>query len=182
MHWDSHVNSVCKKISSIPGVMNRFGNSVDKSTLNSIYYAHVNSHISYLLPIWGNSTTQNLLNSLQVSQNQAIRSLFRRDYFAHGLSTQQIREKYNILSIQQNVRYGMALLAFRIKRGLIKNDIQLNTNEQRHSHSTRTAGNIYQQTYRTNSGKHLTSRIIAVEYNNLPPHLKNSRSIFHGLF
>lgn len=157
--------------------MNRFGNSVDKTTLISVYYAHVNSHLTYMMPIWGYSASQHLIKSLQVAQNQSLRSLFRSDYYSNGLSTEQIREKYKILSVSQNLTYNTALLGFKIKRGLIKNDVQINTQNQFHSYSTRSAGNLYQQTYRTNAGKYLTSRIIAIELNKLPPNIKESSSI-----
>lgn len=48
---------------------------------------------------------------------------------------------------------------------------------QRHTYATRNATNVYQHGYRTNSGKHLTSRIIAIEYNLLPTNIRNSQSI-----
>lgn len=79
LHWDAHINTICSKISSISGVLNRMGNTVDRSTLTSIYYAHVNSHLSYVAPVWGFAATDTLLNSLQVAQNQSLRSLFRSD-------------------------------------------------------------------------------------------------------
>lgn len=178
MRWDGHINSICSKISSIAGVMNRLGNTVDKNTLISLYYAHVNSHISYMSPLWGNAATDTLLNSLQVVQNQALRSLFRVDYYANGLGTEEIRNKHKILSIRQNIQYNTATLAFKIKNGQIKSNIQLNEINSRHSYPTRQSRNLYQCGFRTNSGKHLTSRIIAIEYNKLPTIIQNSQSIF----
>lgn len=108
-YWDAHVNNICSKISSISGVVNLFGNAVDKNTLKSIYYAHVNSHLSYMAPVWGITSTDALLNALQVAQNQSLRSLFRDDYYANGLSTDEIRKKHNILSIRQNIQYNTTL-------------------------------------------------------------------------
>lgn len=70
------------------------------------------------------------------------------------------------------------MLAFKIKKGLIKSDIQINLVNQQHSYSTRNASNIYQQSFRTNAGKHLNSRVIAIEFNNLPNDVKNSETVF----
>lgn len=178
MKWDSHVNNICSKISSMAGVINRLGNSVNKNTLLSIYYAHVNSHISYLSPIWGNAATDMLLNSLQVVQNQALRSLFRIDYYSNGLSTDEIRNKHKILSIRQNIQYNTAMLAFKVKKGLIKSNIQLNLINTLHSYPTRQSRNLSQSAFRTNSGKHLTSRAVAIEYNKLPINIKNCQTVF----
>lgn len=176
LHWDSHINNVCSKISSISGVINRIGNAVDSGTLKSIYYAHVNSHLAYLTPVWGNAATEVLLNALQVAQNQSLRSLFRTDYYANGLSTVEIRKKHKILSVRQNIKYNTAMLAFKIKNGLIKSDIQLNLVNQRHTYATRNATNMQQPRFRTNSGKYMTTRIIAIEYNNLPINIQNCNS------
>lgn len=178
LRWDVHIKTITSKISSIAGIMKRFGKNVDGKTLISMYHAYVNSHISYMSPVWGNSATQIHINNVQVAQNQALRSIFRKDYYVEGLSTEEIRVKYNLLSVRQNVQYNTALLAFKIKRGLIKTDIQINTINNVHSHNTRSTGNIYQASFRTNSGKTLTARLIAIEFNNLPNEIKNSQSIF----
>lgn len=177
LRWNTHINKICSKISSISGVIGRIGNAVNKTTLISIYYAHVNSHLSYLAPVWGNAATDILLNALQVAQNQALRSLFRIDYYANGLCTEDIRKKHNILSVKLNIRYNTAMLAYKIKNNLIKTNIQIDLVNQRHTYATRNATNVYQHGYRTNSGKHLTSRIIAIEYNRLPPNIRNSQSL-----
>lgn len=126
LHWDEHIKHIASKISSIAGVFGRIGNNVDKKTLISIYYAYVNSHLTYMSPIWGNSTTQILINTLQVIQNQALRAIFRTDYYANGISTDKIRQKYKILSVHQNIKYNTTMLAFKIKKGMIKSDVQLN--------------------------------------------------------
>lgn len=160
------------KISSISGVVNRIGNVVDKNTLKSIYYAHVNSHLSYMAPICGFAATEALLNALQVAQNQSLRSLFRVYYYANGLSTEEIRK---------NIQCNTAILAYFIKNNIIKTNIQLNLINQVHAYPTRSATNIYHQSFRTNSGKHLTTRVVAIEYNKLPTNIqlniKNCQSI-----
>lgn len=157
--------------------MNRIGNSVDKTTLISMYYAYVNSHISNLIPIWGHSATESLLNALQVAQNQALRALFRADYYANGLGTRDIRGKYNILSVRQNINYNTAMLAYKIKNNLLKTNILMNTVNQMHSYSTRGADSLYQRGFRTNSGKHLISRVTAIEFNKLPINIQNSQTL-----
>lgn len=178
LHWDAHINTICSKISSISGVLNRMGNTVDRSTLTSIYYAHVNSHLSYVAPIWGFAATDTLLNSLQVAQNQSLRSLFRSDYYANGLSTDDIRKKYAILSVRQNIRYNTAMLAYKMRNSLVKTDVQINLINQRHSYSTRGASDVLQGSFRTNSGKYMTSRTVAIEFNKLPINVRNCQSIY----
>lgn len=104
--------------------------------------SQINSHLSYLAPVWENSATDILLNSLQVVQNQALRTLFRIDYYANGLSTDEIGKKPKILSVRQNIRYNTAMLAYKVKRGQIKTNIEINTINNIHICPTRNALNL----------------------------------------
>lgn len=81
LHWDLQISKICTKMSRISGVMSRLGNSVNDQFLTSIYYAHIQSHISYMSPIWGHSASEQLINTLQVTQNNAIRSIFGSEYY-----------------------------------------------------------------------------------------------------
>lgn len=90
LHWDMHITAINKKISRMSGILHRLGNSVNETTLISIYYSHIHSHPTYLSPIWGHSATKTNLDSLQVVQNNAIRAIFRREYYSNGLHTHHI--------------------------------------------------------------------------------------------
>lgn len=177
LQWNEHIDKISKKINRMSGVMHRIGNTVDATTLKSIYYAHVQSHISYLSPVWGNSTTSLLLNAVQVVQNNAIRSIFRHEYYSSGLNTDQIRAKYKILNVRQVFKYETAMLAYKIQNKIIKINIESESVGNRHGYSTRNAYQLYHANYRTNVGKFLIARLIAVEFNLLPEELRNQPSL-----
>lgn len=134
--------------------MIRMGNNVNRQFLISIYYAHIHIHLSYMSPVWGHSDTENLISTLQIAQNNAIRSIFRERYFAFGLSTEQIRNDYGIFSVRQLIKFNSATLAFKIERSMIKTDIVINHLGDRHNYRTRNAGSIYQSFFRSNAGKY----------------------------
>lgn len=177
LQWDKHIDKIATKINRISGVIHRIGNTVDTTTLTSIYYAHVHSHLSYMSPIWGQSATENLLNTIQVVQNNAIRSIFRREYYASGLSTNQIKTKFNILNVRQISKYETAILAYKIDKKLIKTNIETIQMSSRHNYNTRNSNQLYQQNFRTKAGKYLISRLIAVEFNMLPTDLRSLPSL-----
>lgn len=77
LHWNMHIAKICTKVGRMAGVMSRLNNNVNEQFLTSIYYSHVHSHISYLPTIWGHSATDYQISSLQMAQNNAIRSIFR---------------------------------------------------------------------------------------------------------
>lgn len=177
LQWDMHIDKISTKINRISGVIHRIGNTVDTSTLKSIYYAHVHSHLAYMSPIWGQSATEYLLNTIQVIQNNAIRSIFRKEYYAFGLSTNQIRTKFNILNVRQISKYETAILAYKINKKIIKTNIETIQMSSRHNYNTRNSNQLYQQSFRTKTGKYLISRLIAVEFNMLPTDLQSLPSL-----
>lgn len=177
LHWDLQISKICTKLSRISGVMNRLGNNVNKQFLTSLYHAHIQSHIIYMAPIWGHSATEHQIMSLQVAQNNAIRSIYRSEYYARGLSTCQIRRANNILSVRQLIKYDTVVLAFKIEKKLIKTNISINHRADMHSYNTRNANNMHQRSFRTNIGRFSISRVIATEYNQLPNSIKNCETL-----
>lgn len=178
LNWDLHVKKVESKVSRMTGVLHRLGNSVYKSTLISIYYSHVYSHLIFMAPIWGNSTNENNLSTLQVIQNNALRTIFRTDYYANGLSTNEIKKKYCLLNIKQIVKYETAMLAYKVRCDLFKSDIKLKKRSQQISYNLRNPDNLFQQSFKNNSGKNIISRLVAIELNTLPNEIKTINSLF----
>lgn len=176
LHWDIQIGIITSKMSRIAGVMSRIGNNVNKQFLISIYYSHIHSHISYMSSIWGHSSTEYLIDSIQVAQNNAIRSIFRNEYYAHALTTNEIRKKYNILSVRQVIKFNTSCLAYKITHRLMKSDIVITTVADRHNYATRNAHSLNQHPYRSNAGKFCTNRVIAVEYNSIPIDITNCPS------
>lgn len=177
IRWDLQIEKIAKKINRISGVIHRIGNSVNTNTLTSIYYAHIHSHLTYMSPIWGHSVPDALLRSIQTAQNNAIRSIFRREYYALGLSTNQIRKNFKIFDVRQIVKYETAMLAYKINNKRIKTDINTIAMNSRHNYRTRNSSQLYQCSFRTNIGRYKIARLIAVEWNVLPTELRNLLSL-----
>lgn len=64
LKWNLHIDSICRKIMGITSIVNRLGNKIHQSTRISFYYSMINSHLSYLLPVWCTSASQNDLSRL----------------------------------------------------------------------------------------------------------------------
>lgn len=175
IRWDLQLEKIAKKINRISGVIHRIRNSVNTNTLTPIYYAHIHSHLTYMSPIWGHSVPDSLLRSIQTVQNNAIRSIFRREYYALGLSTNQIRKNFKIFDVRQIIRYETAMLAYKINNKLFKTDINTIAMSSRHNYQTRNSSQLYQCSFRTNIGRYKIAR--QVEWNVLPTELRNLLSL-----
>ena len=56
LSWDCHVDSMIKKMSSGLYILRRMSYLCSLKTLKSIYFAHIHSHLSYGLPIYGGTS------------------------------------------------------------------------------------------------------------------------------
>lgn len=178
LKWDLQIKKIASKVKRIAGVIHRIGNSVEMSTLKSIYYAHIHSHLIFMSPIWGHSAPETLLNTIQTVQNSAIRSIFRREYYAMCVSTNQIRKNFKILNVRQLIKYETAMLAFKIMNKMIKTNVQTIQISNRHNYTTRQSNQLHQNNFRTNAGKNQIARLIAVEWNMLPNTLRRRTSLY----
>lgn len=120
LKWNMHTDMICKKIVGIASVLKRLGNRINQATKLSIYHSVVQSHLSYLSPIWSTSICKLDRNRLQIAQNYAIRRVFNYEYFVLGIGTSQIMRNYNILNVNRLTCLNENLLMFKINKGLLK--------------------------------------------------------------
>lgn len=177
--WLDHIDGIRKKILALAGVTKRLGSRMSKSTKISFYYSMIQSHLSYLSPIWGNSAGIVELKKLQVAQNISIRRIFYREYIMEKLSTEQIRKKYKIPNVKQIIDINSALLTYKIDNRLIKTDLHINRNRT-HNYQTRQRHTPIIHTYNTQMGKTNMLRTCTILYNSLSNEVRNTHSI--GIF
>ena len=63
LNWKAHIHELSKKLSQSIGMLYKIRKSCNQQVLLSLYHAIFNSHMTYGLPVWGN-TTDNLLNRI----------------------------------------------------------------------------------------------------------------------
>ncbi|KAI5748447.1 hypothetical protein M8J77_025602 [Diaphorina citri] len=77
LNYKDHVDMLCSKLNSGCYMLRSLRDKIDDHCLKSVYYAHVHSHISYGIMLWGNSTRA---SDVFVCQKRAIRILKRGSY------------------------------------------------------------------------------------------------------
>lgn len=172
--WDTHVTEICKKKNGISGVIHRIGANVYTSVLKAVYHAHVNSHLTHLISIWGPATSEYNLNLLQICQNNAIRRVFRREYMLGHLHTAQIMKKYGILNVRSLMTIESAALHYKILNRCIRIDHQFEITADSHDHNTRNRERVLTPMYRTNYGKNSVIRASVIAFRKLPIEIQNS--------
>ena len=70
--WNLHVDTLCKKVSSMLGVIKRAGNCANVNLWHRLFDAFVKPRMLYCLPVWG--------NSCEMSSNKLDRTCFAHNY------------------------------------------------------------------------------------------------------
>ena len=78
LNWESHVKHVESKIANATGVLWKMKSCLPQNIKKKIYKALIESHINYMIPVWG-AANDSIIQSLQIVQNRALRNTYNLD-------------------------------------------------------------------------------------------------------
>lgn len=173
LKWTVHIDNIKKKILPIIGVLWRLKNCIPEKIKNNIYNSFVNSHLNYLVGIWGNAY-ETALNPIKTIQCKALKMIHNIDYYTTRTEVFTMTQVLNL----NNLNYkNLCVFLYKVQNNLIKNELNITLNSDIHSHNTRYANNYHIDFTRTNLGK-FSILIKAIHlFNNLPTYIKDSLSI-----
>ena len=87
--WDKHLSKLKSKIRRNMSMLQVGVNLLDIHSKKILYYAQINSHLSYGLPIWGNMISATKMDSIQKLQNKCLRKIDTYE--------KQVQKKYHKL-------------------------------------------------------------------------------------
>ena len=67
--WTKHINNIIAKISANKNLIGKSRNLLSTHAKNSVYYAHIYSHLAYAITVWGNSVTSKQKKILKLYKN-----------------------------------------------------------------------------------------------------------------
>lgn len=140
-----------------------------------IYYAYFHSKMAYLASFWGQAR-QSLIQKIRVLQNSAIRIMMgvkRRDHH-----NQEIYEMSGIMSLNSLIKTQLSIIIFNHRREHKLLQSSILSNNQIHSHLTRTANDIALPIVKsTKYGINGIMYQAISTFNHLPIHIKSSSSL-----
>lgn len=77
--WNSHIETIQNKISSGLYILRNMSMFCSVETLKMIYYAHIHSHISYGIVLYGATSNSNL-STILILQKKALRIILKLNY------------------------------------------------------------------------------------------------------
>ena len=134
-----HVKNVLTKMKRNCNLMRLGKNLLSKQGLKTVYYAHVYSHLSYCISIWGSMIHASQLAKLRSQQDKCMRLIDSK------LSADQVYTKYKVLKIEQVIDLELCIMGFKVHLGdlpenllaTIKSDAKGSSLRKTHRYNTR---------------------------------------------
>ena len=95
------------------GLLTKSKNKLDRLALRSVYYAHIHSHLSYAISIWGSMLSTKQIQKLQKVQNTCLKTI------EPGINITESFKKLKILRISQLVKLELNKLAYKHTHNLL---------------------------------------------------------------
>ena len=172
--WTSHVSRLILKLNHNMNLLKTSKRFLSRHSLLSVYYAHIFSHISYGITLWGNMVPSSMLSKLQHVQNQCLSYVFNKPLLDKDYKSNRILKIRDILWIN-NVKLGYKLLHSHLPTKIL-NLCTTNSNSKdltrTHRYGTRNKNlkNLLKATTRNHYNSYLVKSI--KEFNSLPEPLK----------
>ena len=111
LSWSDHVKNLQNKLLSNKRLLLNARKLLSKSTLHQIYYAHIYSHLTYGLSIWGSMITKKLEKTLYKIQTDCLRIMcnMKNDVSQDILYMQLAMVPFPLLVKQEVVKLGYKL-------------------------------------------------------------------------
>ena len=139
LEWTEHVKSILTKMKRNYNLMRLGANLLSKHSLKIVYYAHVYSHLSYCISIWGSMTSVRQITKLKIQQDKCMRLIDSR------LTTDQVYVKYKILQLDHLIDLELCKMGFKLRLNELpvnlldtfKSDSKGDSLEKTHRYNTR---------------------------------------------
>ncbi len=136
--FNQHIDHVKKKIRPFIPLMWKKGRYIPVSKRKQIYFAYVQSHIVYMLPIYSvGSKTK--LRQLQRLQNRCLKAVFRLPRFTPTTYLYTT----TILPVEKLAMVERITYLHKVVKSLTKNNFEICLNSDIHSHRTRQANDVH---------------------------------------
>lgn len=147
--WSAHVNYVHGKLTSGLYALNRCKNFLSTATLKLMYYGVMHSYILYGVSLWG-GTFKYLTNKLLISQNKAVRCIYRKPNTAKA---DPLFKRGGILKFSDLANIECMKIAYRFSQSQLPPNLAsfFTPNNEIHRHGTRGAGHPHFFRYKLQS-------------------------------
>ncbi len=136
--FNDHVNHIKKQVTPFISLMWRKGKFITVEKRRQLYAAYVQSHLLYMLPIYGDCSLYKL-KELQTLQNRCVKATFRLDRYT---PTTYLYSS-GLLPIMELAKVERICYVHKLVNSLTKHNFEFRTNADVHGRTTRRASRIH---------------------------------------
>lgn len=142
LSFQQHASKIIQKTAPYAGLLRRLNPILPQSMLWQIYYAHIHSRFTYLLPIWS-GVSQQKMSCIERIQNKSIKNILKLPYLTSSATLYNER----LLQFSKMAEYESILLIYKIVTSLVSVDSHLTHNFAITNRSTRQSGALRPPNY-----------------------------------
>ena len=177
--WKAHIKLVCTKLARGCFALIKLRNLVNLSTLKSVYYSMVYTHLQYCIAVWGHAC-KIAVNPLEKMHKKIAKIMVKASFTDPSLPT---FHKLNILKLADIYKLEIAKLTHRVKQHVDKSQFSCfkpvsSLVSSQHNYNTRHSANknYLLPTVRTNFGKRAFEFMGPKIWQEVPSEFKSARS------
>ena len=111
--WTEHIKRLKTKLATQLGLLKRSKRFLSIHAMKMLYYAQINSLISYGISMWGPMVSRCLINQIQTLQDKAVKCIDL------SLNKDLVYNTYKILTVNQMIELEMCKLGFCLVNNLL---------------------------------------------------------------
>ena len=108
LNWNKHTSLLLMKLKQNTHLLSTCKKFLQKSTLKLIYYAHLYSHLTYGIVVWGNMVCRSTLNKIQKTIDNCFMLITGQKPSESGYSKEKMMTIFNLIDLE-NKKLGFQL-------------------------------------------------------------------------
>ena len=173
--WKNHIDELGKKCSSSIGILYRVKHFLPEMALLNLYNTLFLSHINYGITAWGSACNADK-EKLHILQKRALRAVSNSEYRS---ASNPLFIKYSQLKITDLCQLDIGIFMYKYCNNMLPStfDNMFTMNANNHTYATRYASDFEFPNIRLEFCEKSISYRGVKQWNNIPPHIKDSKSI-----
>ena len=175
LKWNLHIDKICTRISKLVRLLSRLRHTINSSNLKIVYNALILPIFDYGDVLYGTASSK-YIDSLQKLQNRACRIILGVSPYSH-MPVRELHARLGWKSLETRRCYHLNTMVFKALNELAPPYLKECFQFCERSYSLRSNGNLALPKPRTDYCKRKFSYRGSLQFNSLPPHLKNPCSL-----
>jgi hypothetical protein len=176
LNWHLHAKKIRNLVSKYAGVFWRLRKILNVKTMLLVYFSHVQSHLLYMLPVWG-AASANITGDILKLQSRILKCIFRKPLrFSTNTLYSEIVPR-NILMFPHLIEFETIKFIYKLRCGMVRSNSLLCTNFEITGRVTRGSQSLRRGDFISSRGQMSVFYRGITLYNSVPIEIRQSNFV-----